>query len=135
MKWKLHRIYLGPDYTIGRLYLEGKYFCDTIEDHYRDLNIEEKVFGETAIGYGIYKMELSMSPKFGRLLPMILDVPEFTGIRFHRLNTAKDSFGCIGPGENRRKGMVLNSTKYEKRMVKKMKAATKRGEEITIDII
>ena len=135
MRWKLHRIYLGLQYTIGRLYLNGVYFCDTIEDHYRDLNVEEKVFGETAIGYGLYVVELSMSPKFKRLLPMILNVPQFTGIRIHRLNTAKDSHGCIGPGENKRKGMVLNSTKYEKLIVKKMKAATKRGEEITIEIV
>jgi len=135
MKWKLHRIYLGPDYTIGRLYLNGVYFCDTIEDHYRDLNIEEKVFGETAIEYGLYVVELSMSPKFKRLLPMILDVNQFSGIRIHRGNTAEDSHGCICPGENKKKGMVLNSTKYEKLIVKKMKAATKRGEEITIAII
>jgi hypothetical protein len=75
-------------------------FCDTIEDKVRDLNQdgdlldegEEKVFGETAIPYGKYAMELSMSPKFKRLLPMILDVKHFTGIRIHKGRTAKHSF-------------------------------------------
>ena len=135
MRCILHRKYLGPDYTIDGFSIDGKYLCDMIEDHYRDLNIEEKVFGETCIPYGKYKVELSMSPKFKRLLPMLMDVPYFTGIRIHRGNTATDSYGCILPGENKRKGMVLNSTKYEKLIVKKMQAATKRGEEITIDIV
>ena len=135
MRFILQRRYLRPEHTIGRLYLNGVDFCDTIEDHYRDLNVEKKVFGETCIGYGTYKVELSMSPKFKRLLPMILDVDQFTGIRIHRGNEAKDSHGCILPGENRKKGMVLYSAKYEKWIVKEMKAATKRGEEITIEIV
>lgn len=140
MRLNLKRRYLGPEYTIGSLFINGKYLCDTIEDTVRDLNRdgdlldvgEGKLYGETAIPFGDYKIELSMSPKFKRLLPMILNVNHFTGIRIHRGNTAKDSHGCILPGENKRKGMVLNSTKYEKWLVREMKIATKDGDEISI---
>ena len=136
---KLHRRYLGESYTIGSLFINGKYLCDTIEDKVRDLNkdgnLEEgKVYGETAIPYGTYDVELSLSPKFKRLLPMILDVKCFTGIRIHRGNTAKDSAGCILPGENKRKGMVINSTKYEVNIIDRIQRAIDRGEGIKIAI-
>lgn len=143
MKLRLERRYLGPEYTIGHLFINGLYFCDTIEDKVRDFNKdgdlldpgEDKVYAKTAIPYGKYRVELSMSPKFKRLLPMVLNVKHFTGIRIHRGNTAKDSAGCILPGENKVKGTVLNSTSYEKAIVRKMKEATRRGEEIDIQII
>ena len=143
MKLLLHRRYLGPEYTIGSLSIDNVYFCDTIEDRVRDINHdgdlddpgEGKVYGETAIPYGTYEIELSMSPKFKRLLPLVLNVKHFTGIRIHRGNTAGDSHGCILPGENKVKGRVINSTKYEVELVRRMKAAVKRGEPITIEII
>ena len=139
---KLHRRYLGNEYTIGSLYINGKYLCDAIEDKVRDYNKdgdlnddgEHKVCGQTAIPYGTYEVELSLSPKFKRLLPMILDVKHFTGIRIHRGNTAKDSSGCILPGENKIKGKVINSTKYEVNIVDRMQRALDRGEEIKITI-
>ena len=142
MKLLLLRRFLLPEYTIGSLSIDGIYLCDTIEDKVRDLNHdgdlddpgEEKIFGETAIPYGAYVVKLSMSPKFKRLLPLILDVKHFTGIRIHRLNTAKESHGCIGPGENKTKGRIINSTKYELEIVRRMKAAIKAGEEVFIEI-
>ncbi len=142
MRLLLKRRYLGPEYTIGSWYDDGVYLCDIIEDKVRDLNKdgdlldegEGKVFGETAIPYGKYAMELSMSPKFKRLLPMILNVKHFTGIRVHKMNTAKDSHGCIGPGENKIKGGIINSEKYEMEIVARMLKAEKAGEEITIEI-
>ena len=76
-----------------------------------------------------------MSPKFKRELPRLLDVPSFEGILIHRGNTAKDSAGCILVGENKAVGKVLNSTPYEERLVKMMKEAIARGEEITIEIV
>ena len=142
MKLLLHRRYLGADYTIGSLSINGVYLCDTIEDKVRDTNKdgdlldegEQKVFGETAIPYGTYEIELSVSPKFKRLLPLVLDVKHFTGIRIHRGNTAKDSHGCILPGENKIKGKVINSTKYEITIIARMKRAIDRGEEVYIEI-
>jgi len=142
MKFILYRRYLGPDYTIGILSVDNQYLCDTIEDKVRDLNHdgdlldddEKKVYGETAIPFGLYQVELSMSPKFKRLLPLVLDVKHFTGIRIHRGNTAKDSHGCILPGENKVKGMVINSAKYERKIVSMISKAIKRGEEISIQV-
>lgn len=114
MKLLLKRISLQPTYTIGRLYLikDGKevYLCDTIEDVVRDLKTEkDKVFGKTAIPKGTYKMRYTFSNRFKRFLPEIIDVPFFKGIRIHSGNTEVDSEGCILVGQNKKKGMVLNS--------------------------
>ena len=142
MRLNLIRKYLKEDYTIGMLFINGKYFCDTIEDKVRDFNKdgdlldegEYKIYARTAIPYGTYNIELSMSPKFKRLLPLILDVKHFTGIRIHRGNTAKDSAGCILPGENKRRGKVINSTKYEVELIARMGMAIEKGEKIEITI-
>jgi len=142
MRLNLIRKYLKEDYTIGMLFINGKYFCDTIEDKVRDFNKdgdllddgEKKVYAQTAIPYGTYDVELSMSPKFKRLLPLVLDVKHFTGIRIHRGNTAKDSAGCILPGENKVKGKVINSTKYEVNLVDRMERAIAKGEKIQLTI-
>ena len=134
---------MGDDYTIGSLYVNDVKLCDTIEDKVRDLNHdgdlldegEGKVFGETAIPYGIYKVVLSMSPKFKRLLPLIIGVKHFTGIRIHRMRTAKDSHGCVGPGENKIKGGVIDSTDYEMKIVEFMFDAAVKHDPVTIEII
>ena len=149
MRLRLERRYLGEDYTIGSLFINGIYTCDTIEDKVRDLNQdgdlddpgEGKIPKKTAIPYGIYQMDLTMSPKFTRLLPIILNVRHFTGIRIHRMGsgntpgTAKNSWGCIGPGENKVKGGVINSEKYEMMIVERMLEAIRHGEDITLEII
>ena len=142
MKLRLERKYFRDTYTIGNLYIDGKYFCDTLEDKDRDVHKngkfddgETKVYGETCIPFGTYKIVVNMSPKFKRELPRLLDVPLFEGVLIHRGNTAKDSAGCILVGENKAAGKVLNSTPYEKRLVKMMKEAIARGEEITIEIV
>lgn len=117
MKLTLKRIALNEKYTIGKLYLDGEYFCDTLEDKVRDYNKdgdlldkgETKVFGETAIPYGKYKVILGYSPKFKKILPRVQNVPHFEGILIHSGNTAIDSHGCILLGFNKEKGKVLNS--------------------------
>jgi hypothetical protein len=127
----LKRLALLPEYTIGKLYIDGTFFCDTLEDEVRDFDIMPKVYGKTAIPYGIYKVIVSESPKFKRLLPRLLDVPHFDGILIHRGNTAEDSAGCILIGENSQKGKVLNSTKYEQKLVELLKVE----KDIKIEII
>ena len=97
----LERLYLKADYTIGRLLVDGDYFCDTLEDRVRDYNKdgdlldegEGKVYGETAIPYGRYSVVVSHSPKFRRDLPLLLNVPHFTGIRIHAGNHAGHTEG------------------------------------------
>ena len=131
MKLRLERKYLKDTYTIGKLYIDYTYFCDTIEDKVRGL-AEPKVYGETAIPYGIYEVEVTYSPKFKRELPLIKNVPFFEGIRIHKGNTAEDSSGCIIVGENKVKGKVINSTKYEESLVKILKETK---EKIIIEIV
>ena len=140
MKLLLKREFLGNDYTVGSLFIDGEYFCDTLEDPVRDIDRdgafegkEVKIPGRTAIPYGKYGITVNYSPKFRRRLPRLLDVPDFEGILIHRGNTADDTAGCILVGENRIKGMVLNSSAYEKRLVGLLDST--EGEEMTIEII
>lgn len=126
----LKRVYPTDDYTIGELYIEGEYFCDTLEDTVR----EKKIAGKTAIPYGKYEVIVNRSPRFKRELPLLLDVPNFTGIRIHRGNTAEDTSGCILVGENKVKGKVINSTKYELEITKLIKEAIDMDWQVFIEI-
>ena len=117
MKLLLKRIARKPLYTIGKLYIDGAYFCDTIEDTDRNLSqnmplseiqkIKQK--DVTAIPTGTYKVILSKSPRFKKVLPEILSVPGFAGVRIHSGNTQYDSSGCLIVGENKVVGKVVNS--------------------------
>lgn len=132
MKLTLKRRFYGEYYTIGSLFVDCQYFCDTLEDKVRDLTKEKKVYGKTAIPAGTYPVILNRSPRFKRRLPRLLKVPFFDGILIHRGNTHEDTHGCILVGENKVKGKVINSTKYEVELVKRIDAAIKRGEKISI---
>lgn len=105
MKVEVRRTFKGTEYTIGKLYIDGAYFCDTLEDPVR----ERKIAGITAIPAGTYKVVKTKSIRFGKTLPEILNVPNFTGVRIHAGNTAKDTNGCILLGLNKEKGKVLYS--------------------------
>ena len=142
MNLTLKRLNLTPNYTEGELYVNGVYFCKTLEDTNRDLNKngqfdnnEKKVYGETCIPYGKYKVILSYSPKFKRELPEILEVPDFQGIRIHRGNKIADTLGCILCGEKVKNGYLSNSTPYEIKLVELLKQANLRNEESFIEII
>lgn len=134
MRLELNRIAKKLLYTIGKLFVDGKYFCDTLEDRCRDLDREEKVMNETAIPAGVYEVIVNVSAKFKRKLPLLLDVPHFTGIRIHRGNTDKDTSGCILVGENKQLGRVINSTPYELRLTEMLERAMLSGEKITIEV-
>ena len=107
MKLLLKRVSLQEKYTIGKLYVDGVKFCDTLEDKVRPFG--EKVFGETAIPSGTYKIVISFSQRFQRRLPLLLNVPMFDGIRIHPGNTAVDTHGCILVGVNDVKGEIHQS--------------------------
>ena len=144
MELTLVRKYFCEEYTIGKLYVDGKYFCDTIEDKVRDLDNEEKVYGKTAIPYGTYRIAMDVvSPRFanhkqyrhiGGKLPRLLDVPHFDGILIHIGNTADDSSGCILVGQNLAKGKVLNSTITFNNLYTALLRAKAKGGEIKITI-
>ena len=142
MNLLLKRMYCKQDYTIGNLYIDNKFYCNIIEDVVRDINKngtfdcgEFKISGHTAIPYGMYEIQVTYSPKFKRKLPLLLNVKHFEGIRIHRGNTEKDSSGCLIPGENTKRGMVLNSTKYELELTNLIESANKKGEKVIIEII
>lgn len=118
----LKRRYHGRSYTIGSLYVDGRYFCDTLEDtvrklpvscpdipHGRDCRCREKVYARTAIPAGTYKITLEYSPRFKRVLPLLHDVPHFRGILVHCGNDEEDTAGCILVGKNNIKGKVVES--------------------------
>lgn len=114
---KVTRKFFGTDYTIGRMSVDNQQICDTLEDTVRDKNNdgdlndpgEEKIFGETAIPKGVYKMIINYSQRFKCNMPLLLNVPGFEGIRIHPGNDAKNTEGCILLGFNTEKGKVTNS--------------------------
>ena len=108
---QIKRFAFKETYTIGRLYVDGVYICDTIEDKVRELNTaEDKVYGKTAIPVGTYPADLYFSRKFGYTVVRLFNVPYFEGIYIHKGNTEKDSLGCIIVGYNDRKGWVSKPT-------------------------
>lgn len=142
MELLLERKYLKEKYTIGRLFIDGVFFSNTLEDTVRDINKngtfdcgEFKIVNETAIPYGEYEIKVTYSPKFKRELPLLLNVPAFEGIRIHKGNDRSHTSGCILVGENKKKGMVINSTKYEIELTKLLKEEQNKGKKITIKII
>lgn len=152
MELLLDRKWKKETYTIGRLFIDGQFFCNTIEDKDRglrqDMPLQEikakKVYGETAIPTGRYRITMHRkSPKYsqkkqyekcGGYVPCILNVPGYSGILIHIGNWAKDSLGCVLVGENKVKGGVVNSTTWFWKLYDLLKAADERGEEIWITI-
>lgn len=134
MELTLNRCFKGDTYTIGTLYINGVRYCDTLEDKVRDLAREPKISGRTAIPAGRYKVIVTVSPRFGRELPRLCDVPYFEGILIHRGNTNEDTSGCILVGENKVKGKVINSTAYEVKLTQWIKEAVTAGSEVWITI-
>lgn len=134
MKLTLKRIALKDKYTIGHLYIDDKYFCDTVEDKVRDLSKEKKVYGETAIPYGTYEVKWTYSNKFKKYMPLLVNVPQFEGIRIHSGNTAADSLGCIIVGQNKEVGKVLNSRATVSKLYSIIEKGCKAGK-VTIEIV
>ena len=118
----LDRFAKKDTYTIGKLYADGEFFCNTLEDKVRVLgpNGEGKVFGETAIPAGKYRIKLTYSQRFKRILPLLLDVLFFTGIRMHGGVTAEHSHGCILVGHNDKIGQIHGSKDVLEDLIKMM---------------
>ena len=142
MKLRLERLWPKAEYTVGRLYIDGELFCNTLEDKVADVNrngefdgSERKVPGKTAIPYGTYKIFYGWSPRFGRNLPRLLNVTAFDGILIHPGNTAEDSAGCILVGRNTEVGRLTQSRLYSDELNKRIDIAQRRGEPITIEIV
>lgn len=135
MEIELKRIYKGIDYTIGKLYVNSNWVCDTLEDTVRILHTEtDKIPKQTAIPMGRYQVILSYSKGFDKVLPELLNVPFFKGIRIHAGNDKEDTEGCILVGENKVKGKVINSKKTIKKLIPILQKAIDNNEKIYINI-
>ena len=131
------------EYTPGVLYINDVRFCDTLEDFDRELTQsmtlyqikKVKVFGETAIPYGKYKVIVSHSPKFKKRLPLLLAVPGFAGIRIHGGRSITNTHGCVLVGINEGTGYMTQSKEYLEKLIQLIEEATKRKEQVFIEII
>ncbi|MDR2004123.1 MAG: DUF5675 family protein [Prevotella sp.] len=143
MELLLKRKFKGEKYTVGNLYIDGEFFCHTIEDKVRELpekcpdtpkrlvcKCKEKIYNKTAIPAGRYKVTLEESPRFKRILPIIHNVPHFLGILIHTGNTEEHSSGCIIVGKNTVKGKVL----YSKVTMAALMERLEKTDNITITI-
>lgn len=144
MKLTLKRKFLGDKYTVGDLSIDGKFFCNTIEDTVRELpatcpytpkgqscKCKGKVYAQTAIPAGTYKVTLEYSSRFKRKLPLLHNVPHFIGILIHSGNDESASAGCLIVGNNTVKGRVTESRATSD----KLNAILSKEKHITIEII
>lgn len=152
MNITIKRIFKGDKYTIGKLYVNGIYECDTLEDTDRGLTQSmplteiqsKKLYGETAIPTGTYEIDMNtVSPKFkdrswakfcGGKLPRLIDVPGYSGVLIHVGNKPVDTLGCILVGDNKIKGQVISSTSTFQELYFIMLKAKVAGEKITVTI-
>ena len=142
MELRLERKYRSNNYCIDKLYINGKYFSDALEDPDRGLtdsmNLEEikriKVKGDTCIPYGTYNVTITYSPRFKKNLPLINNVKGFDGIRIHSGNTPQDTEGCLLLGLNKVKGRVVDSKVTVNKFIDIVQEALNKGEKITITI-
>jgi hypothetical protein len=153
MKLLLKRIYTCKDYTIGHLYINNKYFCDTLEDVDRGLDCsmplaklkQLKVANVTAIPTGTYTILMNVvSPKYSKrqyymdickgMVPRLANVPAYEGVLIHVGNIAADTSGCILVGLNKAKGKVLSSRIIFENLYPLLRKAADNGESITITI-
>lgn len=134
MELKLNRIFLGSSATIGELLVNDKHLCDTLEDRVRPEG--EKVYGKTAIPEGTYEVKLTHSPRFKKILPEILNVPNFSGIRIHTGNSSKDTEGCIlvGTWDGEKEDWVGNSRIAFDELMSLLEEATNNKEKVTITV-
>jgi hypothetical protein len=121
------RLYKTENSTIGELLIDGVFECFTLEDKERPVKIK----GETAIPKGTYKVIINKSNRFKRLLPLLINVPNFEGVRIHSGNSNHDTEGCILVGQTRNKNYIGQSRKAFDKLFKKMQAA----KDITLTII
>ena len=148
MKLKLKRIALKDTYTIGKLYIDDVYFCDTLEDKVRDFNKngkfdneEKKIKNETAIPYGTYNITTNVvSPRFkdrawakpyGGKIPRLLNVNSFDGVLIHPGTTSNDTSGCLLVGRNTIVGKLTQSQDTFHKLMSKLKGQS----DITIEIV
>jgi hypothetical protein len=143
MELQLKRETFTDESTIGSLSIEGKFECFILEDKDRGLNdnltleqiLKVKVYGKTAIPYGRYEVDWTMSARFKVFMPILLNVKGYSGIRIHKGNTEIDSLGCLLCGTRKKNNMITESTLATRNLYTKIEAAKKQGQRIFITIV
>ena len=142
MELLVKRRFKAEGYTIGTMFVDGVRLCDTLEDKDRglrqDMSLSQikklKVYGQTAIPTGRYRVRSYFWPKYRQKYPLLEDVPGYTGILIHGGKNASASLGCILLGENRIKGGLVNSAKYVRDLTTRIEIAERKGEKVWITI-
>ena len=142
MKLELYRKYRKNGYTIGLLYADGKFVCNTLEDTDRGLTsamserqiASIKIKGKTAIPTGTYPIIVTYSPRFKKQMPLLDNVKGFEGIRIHSGNIASDTEGCILCGKNTKVGEVTSSRIWTEKVYELINNAIRKRESVTIEI-
>jgi hypothetical protein len=143
MELQLKRETFTEQSTIGTLTINGVFECFILEDRDRGLNdtltleqiLKVKVYGKTAIPYGRYEVDWTMSPRFKKMMPILLNVKGYSGIRIHKGNTEVDSLGCLLCGTRKKSNMITESTLATKNLYAKIESAKKQGQKIYINIV
>jgi len=143
MELQLKREIFTDESTIGSLTIDGKFECYILEDKDRGINntltleqiLRVKVYGKTAIPYGRYEIEWTMSARFKVFMPILLNVKGYAGIRIHKGNTELDSLGCLLCGTRKKSNMITESTLATRNLYAKIEAAKKQGQRIFITIV
>ena len=130
MQLKVLRQEFSDDSTIGQLMVDGRFECYTLEDRVRP----EKIYGETAIPTGTYRVVVTFSPAFKRRLPLLVDVPGYTGVRIHAGNTKKDTLGCLLVGQSKSRDFIGASRAAFDALMPKIEAAA-QSEEVLIEVV
>jgi len=145
---RIDRGWRKENYTVSRVFVDGvrfgdgKHYCNALEDKDRgltsDMSVDEivrrKVYGKTAIPAGRYKVTMSWSPRFRKMMPHVEAVKGFTGIRLHPLNTAEQSEGCIGFGANDRVGWISQSKYWTGMITDMIETTLKSGHEVWLQV-
>jgi heme-degrading monooxygenase HmoA len=132
VKLRLERLDREPAYTSGRLLVDEVFECWVLEDPVRE---GPKVHGETAIPEGTYAVLLTFSNRFQKVMPQIMDVPGFEGIRIHAGNTVEQTEGCLLVGNKRAGATIIDSRAAYKALFNKLQDAHDRQEPITIEVM
>jgi hypothetical protein len=143
MELQLKRETFTEQSTIGTLTIDGVFECFILEDRDRGLNdtltleqiLKVKVYGKTAIPYGRYEIDWTMSARFKVFMPILLNVKGYAGIRIHKGNTEIDSLGCLLCGTRKKSNMITESTLATKNLYAKIESAKKQGQRIYITIV
>ena len=131
MKLTLQRKHGTKCYTDGTLSIDGVFFCDTVEDQERPV----KIAGQTAIPVGTYKVIINQSARFKKMMPLLLNVQSFEGVRIHAGNTAKDTEGCILVGMKFKLGFITKSRNTFNALMVILNEAKAKQDPIILEII